>query len=217
MEENLNYAAERLCAVWPSRFPNLDAAQLCSRNPQSIANTVYCGRMGNGPIESGDGWRYRGRGYIQLTGRDAYRSVGIIANLELEDTPDLASQPANALLVACSFWQWKNLNEICSTGDFIKVTRRINGGTHGMADRNAWLDKVRRILNDPPDIAAQPSAEEVIALQRALQSRGYREIGAADGLIGPRTLSAIRRFRQMNDLGPGLVDAQLKASLGLII
>jgi putative chitinase len=215
VQENLNYTTERLCAVWPNRFPDLEAAKHCSNNPENLANTVYCGRMGNGPFETGDGWQYRGRGYIQLTGRDAYRHVGEIAGLDLEKSPDLASSPAHALRVACSFWRWKNLNEICDTGDFVKVTRRINGGTNGMADRNAWLDKVHRLLAAPVEISSQPAADKVIAIQRALQKKGYREVGAADGLIGPRTSAAITRYRQTNGLGPGAIDAELEKSLGI--
>ena len=213
--ENLNYSAQRLCEVWPKRFPTIDAANPYARNPEALANVVYCSRMGNGPEESGDGWRYRGRGYIQITGRDGYENVGQIAGLDLLGNPDLATEPEHALLVACGFWSWKQLNDLCDTGDFVKVTIRINGGTNGMADRRAWLDKVRRTLASPPPLADHPSTEEVISVQRALQTKGYREVGAADGVIAPRTIAAITRFRQQNGLGDGLIDDQLKAALGI--
>jgi putative chitinase len=171
--------------------------------------------MGNGPEGSGDGFRFRGRGYIQITGRDGYANVGREAGLDLVGQPDLAFSPEHALPVACGFWRWKSVNEVCDTGDFEKVTRRINGGTVGMTDRRAWLDKVRRTLATPPSPAAQPPVDEVIAVQRALQARRFTEVGAADGVVGPRTIAAITRFRQQNGLPAGLIDAKLKRALGI--
>jgi len=214
--ENLNYRAERICEVWPSRFADADSARPFEHNPEGLANNVYSNRMGNGPPESGDGWRYRGRGYIQITGRDDYDAVGTVAGLDLIDNPDLANAPDNALLVACSFWQWKSLNNLCDSGDFVAVTRRINGGTIGIEDRRAWLEKVRGVLAmSPPAPDDQPSAEVVIAVQKALRANGYVEVGAADGLIGRHTVSAIARFRQENGLPPGLIDNELENRLGL--
>ncbi|MCX8134244.1 MAG: peptidoglycan-binding protein [Roseococcus sp.] len=213
--ENMNYSAERLMEVWPRRFPTLEAARPYARNPEKLANFVYADRMGNGPPASGDGFRYRGHGYMQLTGRDAFREVGALVGLDLEADPSLACAPAHALLVACGFWQWKTLNPVCDTGDFVAVTRIINGGTNGLADRKAWLDKVRRVLATPPGPEAQPPAEEAIRLQRRLQALGYREVGAADGVIGPRTLAAIARFRQENGLPAGGLDKRVREALGL--
>jgi putative chitinase len=215
-DENLSYRAERICQVWPSRFPSVTHAKACERNPEILANMVYCDRMGNGPFASGDGYRFRGRGYIQITGRDGYRNVGHIAGLDLEAQPDLAGAPEHALRVACAFWRWKKLNELCDTGDFIAVTHRINGGTNGLDDRRAWLDKVRRTLGAlPPEAPVQPSPAEVIAVQRELQARGYTELGAADGFVGPRTLAAIARFRQENGMPPGQIDPHLMCALGM--
>jgi putative chitinase len=153
-EERLSYSAKRMCQVWPSRFRTLEAASSCAGNPELLANTVYCNRMGNGDAASGDGWRYRGRGYIQLTGRDGYRNVGKHAGLDLETSPELAAMPAHALLVACAFWQWKRLNELCDTNDFVAVTRRINGGINGLADRRAWLARIERALMASSALAA---------------------------------------------------------------
>lgn len=212
-EENLNYTAARIVKVWPRRFADEAAARPFARNPEGLANNVYANRMGNGPEESGDGWTYRGRGYIQITGRDGYREVGDIANLDLEANPGLASTPGDALRVACSFWRWKDLNPYCDIGDFKKVTRLINGGLTGYRDRSAWLDKVRRLLARPEDVIDPPDAAVVVALQRALQARGYREVGAADGDIGRRTIAAVTRFRQEQGLPDGLIDDTLLAAL----
>lgn len=214
-EENLNYSTERMCAVWPSRFPTLASAQPFAHNPQALANHVYGTRMGN--REPGDGWTYRGRGYIQITGRDGYANVGAISGLDLVNDPALAADPQHAIRTACAFWRWKGLNALCDEGDFEKVTRRINGGLTGLADRRQWLDKVRRVLGaPPPPVGAQPDAARVIAVQRALLARGYRELGAADGLIGPRTSAAIARFRDSQGLPGGLIDDALLAALGIL-
>lgn len=214
-EENMRYRAERIVEVWPSRFPTVDAARLFANNPEKLASSVYANRMGNGPAASGDGFRFRGRGYIQLTGRGAYRDVGRITGLDLEGEPDLAVQPEHALHVACGFWEWKGLNDLCDGGDYVAVTRRINGGTIGMADRRAWLDKVLRTFAEPAPADARLKVEDIIAVQRALQRAGFPEIGAADGIVGPRTLAALARYRLKMGMPAGGIDAALRRSLGL--
>ena len=133
--ENLNYKAESLCKVWPKRFPSLEMAQPYHRNPEAIANHVYANRMGNGDEESGDGWNFRGRGLIQLTGRDNYRACGEALGADLESDPDLVSQPMYAALSAGWFWHKNHLNNIAQ--DITAVTKKINGGTHGLEDRVA--------------------------------------------------------------------------------
>jgi putative chitinase len=215
LEENLNYSAEGLVKTWPKRFASIENASPYARKPERIANLVYANRMGNGSPESGDGWRFRGRGYIQLTGRDAYRQVGAITGLDLEAQPELALDPGHAFHVVCGFWNWKKLNEVCDTGDYLAVTKVINGGTHGQPDREAWLDKVRRVFADPLPLDEQPPADELIAIQRALQLKGYTQIGAADGDLGPRTIAAITSFRMKTGLPKGLIDAKLRQALGI--
>lgn len=214
--ENLNYSAPRMCQVWPSRFPTLTSALACEHKPELLANTVYCNRMGNGDAGSGDGWRYRGRGYIQITGRDAYEQIGAIAGLDLVGVPDLAFQPDSALHVACAFWKWKTLNTLCDGGDFTAVTKRINGGITGLPERQAWLDKVRRTLLKTLDTGMELSTAQVVALQRALRVAGYTEVGVADGDIGQHTTAAIMRFRHDQGLPDGvLIDEALLDALNL--
>lgn len=144
--ENLNYTAKRIKEIWPSRFPTLASAEPFANNPEKLANKVYANRMGNGPPESGDGYRYRGRGYIQITGKDGYRQTGLRAGLDLVANPEKAIETANALRVACAFWKWKDLNPLCDQRKFEEVTRRINGGLIGLDDRLEWLKKVRSAL-----------------------------------------------------------------------
>jgi len=142
--ENLNYKAESLCKVWPKRFPTLEAAQPYHRNPEAIANKVYASRMGNGDEESGDGFAYRGRGLIQLTGRDNYRACGDDLGVDLESDPDLVSTPQFAALSAGWFWNKNHLNNIAS--DIVAVTKKINGGTHGLDDRVARTERALTAL-----------------------------------------------------------------------
>ena len=140
--ENLNYSAEGLASTWPSRFrghdgrPNELAARI-ARRPRDIANTVYADRLGNGGQMSDDGWRYRGRGLIQLTGRDNYLACGKGIGQNLEDFPDLLEMPEWAALSAAWYWARNDLNELADAGRFEAITRKINGGTHGQADRLA--------------------------------------------------------------------------------
>jgi putative chitinase len=161
-EENLNYSAERMTKVWPSRFPTVASAMPFARNPEALANKVYGGRLGN--EQPGDGFKYRGRGFIQVTGKDGYRQVSRFAGLDLVAHPDFASNPVHSLRVACAVWRWKELNPICDRGDFVAVTKRINGGTIGLQDRREWLSKVKATVPWPLP-SAGPGAP--IASERA--------------------------------------------------
>lgn len=137
-EENLRYSALRMTQVWPSRFRTVAAAQPYAYNPKALANKVYNGRMGNRP-GTDDGWNYRGRGLIQITGRDGYQQVGKVAGLDLVANPSLANDPKSALEIAAAFWTWKRLNAVADTNNLTAVTRIVNGGSTGLADRQAWL------------------------------------------------------------------------------
>jgi len=144
MVENLNYSAERLQAVWPNRFDAALAVQV-ARKPEQIANIAYGGRMGN--ALPGDGWKYRGRGLIQLTGASNYRAAGAALGLDLVNHPELVEQPETAALVAGWFWQSNGLNELADSGQFAKITRTINGGLTGQADRVALRDLAAKVLS----------------------------------------------------------------------
>ena len=146
LEEGLNYSASRLMAVWPSRFPNLDVANQYANNPQKLANKVYGGRMGNGNEESGEGYAYRGRGLIQMTGKEAYANCGSGLGVDFLSNPDLLSTPEYATLSAGWFWNKKGLNDLADTGDYETMTKRINGGVLGLDDRKAKIAKAREIL-----------------------------------------------------------------------
>lgn len=142
--ENLNYKAESLCKVWPKRFPTLEMAQPYHRNPEAIANHVYANRMGNGDEDSGDGFAFRGRGLIQLTGRANYRACGEALGVDLELTPELVETPQFAALSAGWFWSTHGLNHIAE--DIVAVTKKINGGTLGLDDRVARTERALNVL-----------------------------------------------------------------------
>jgi len=137
LKENLNYSAEGLTKVWPKRFTSLEVAQPYHRNPEKIANKVYADRMGNGDESSGEGFKYRGRGLIQLTGKDNYKACGDALGVDLVEEPDLVSTPQYAALSAGWFWDKNKLNQFADSNDMTTLTKRINGGTHGLDDRVA--------------------------------------------------------------------------------
>ncbi len=146
LEESLSYTAERLCQVWPRRFPDVASARPFARQPEKLAERVYGGRMGNGPEGSGDGWKYRGRGLIQITGRANYKLCGIGLAQPLEDQPDLLLDHELAALSAGWFWDGNGCNAAADRNDFTAVTRIVNGGTIGMTERTAALRKCRMVL-----------------------------------------------------------------------
>jgi len=136
IQENLNYKAESLMRVWPRYFPDLATAQKYSHKPEMIANRAYGGRMGNGPEETGDGWRFCGRGLIQLTGRSNYQSFADSIEVNINDLPEYMKTFEGCVQSACWFWESNNLNQYADAGDILTMTKRINGGTLGLDDRN---------------------------------------------------------------------------------
>lgn len=148
--ENLNYSAEALVRTWPTRF-TAETAPAYARQPERIANRVYGGRMGNGPEASGDGWHYRGRGLIQLTGRANYRAAGQALGLPLEEQPELIEHPEHAAQSAAWWWAQHGLNELADAGRFRDIGSIINTGQpgktpHGAADRQVLCDIAMRVL-----------------------------------------------------------------------
>ena len=140
LEENLHYSSGALMRTWGSRFPDQDTADKYANNPEKIANKVYSGRMGN--TEDGDGWKYHGRGLIQLTGKDNYANCGDSLGVDLIGNPVLLVTPEYACLSAGWFWNKHGCNELADVMDIETMTKRINGGTLGIDDRKAKIYKV---------------------------------------------------------------------------
>ena len=138
LKENLNYRAVTLRKIFPKYFPNDDIANQYASQPNKqelIANRVYANRMGNGPEESGDGFRYCGRGLIQLTGKNNYQAFADSIETPVEEIPEFLQTFEGAIQSACWFWEANNLNQYADTGDILTMTKRINGGTIGLEDR----------------------------------------------------------------------------------
>jgi putative chitinase len=146
LTENLNYKAESLMKVWPRHFPTLEIAKSYERNPQKIANKAYANRMGNGDEKSGDGWRYCGRGLIQLTGKSNYQAFAESIETPLEEIPEYLQTFEGAVQSACWFWETNNLNTLADKKDILGLTKKINGGTIGLDDRIKHYEHALHVL-----------------------------------------------------------------------
>jgi putative chitinase len=152
--ENLNYSKERLLKIFMSDFDTnkdrklseneIKVAEMLARKPEQIANFVYARQNGNGNVNSGDGWRYRGRGYIQITGRYNYSELSKDTGIDFVSKPELLEQEANAIVSAIWFWNDKDINKLADNDDIVKVTRTINGGLNGIEHRKELLDRYKR-------------------------------------------------------------------------
>ena len=146
VKENLNYSAQGLMNTFKKYFPTMELAQQYQRQPQKIANRVYANRMGNGSEESGDGYKYCGRGLIQLTGKDNYTRFAADLGITVDETVAYLETPAGAVSSAGWFWDNNNLNKYCDNDDFVTLTKRINGGTIGLEDRKHHYEIALRLL-----------------------------------------------------------------------
>lgn len=149
LRENLNYRWQTLRKIFPKYFPTDELAQQYAQMPnkqQAIANLVYANRMGNGPPESGDGYRYCGRGLIQLTGRENYSWFAASIEISVEEAAEYLETFEGAVQSACWFWETNNLNQWADRGDILTLTKRINGGTIGLEDRIAHYEHALHVL-----------------------------------------------------------------------
>ncbi|MBF0121156.1 MAG: glycoside hydrolase family 19 protein [Desulfobacterales bacterium] len=149
LAENLNYTAERLMQVFPKYFKTLEQAQAYERNPVKIANYIYANRIGNGDRLSGDGWKYKGRGLIQITGKFNYQKMGELLKHPLLSEPELLEETYFASRSAACFWHKKGLNEIAdvtTAKNFVEITMLINGGKLGIAERINYWERAKKIL-----------------------------------------------------------------------
>lgn len=158
VQENLNYSAEGLANTWPKRYAKTlqngvyakdkagrylpsDKAKQIARKPVLIANDCYANRMGNGSVESGDGWRYSGKGLKQCTGKSNYQALSKFTGIDFVAKPELLLEPAYSVISACWFWQANNLSAFADRKDIVGMTKVINGGTLGLMARQAMFEK----------------------------------------------------------------------------
>ena len=214
LSENLNYSADGLNKIFPKYFKNAGRdAQAYHRQPEKIANIVYASRMGNGDTASGDGFRYRGRGLIQLTGKSNYSGFAKAMEMDLSEAVDYISTKKGALDSAAWFWDTNNINKFCDAGDIVGMTKKINGGTIGLEDRKKHFNHAIEILgagggsssasvqeddsNDSDDfnqVLKQGSRGPLV--QQLQEALGLE----ADGDFGPGTKSALQNWQSMNGL-----------------
>ena len=211
-EESGAYSAEGLLKIFPKYFKSLAEARAYAKKPQAIFNKTYGGRLGN--TLPGDGYKYRGRGIFQITGKGAYKEYGDKLSLDLVNNPELAAIPANSIKIAIAYWNDLKLSNWADSDDILAVSRGINGGNpkrniqpNGMVDRKSWYAKIQKMLNSE----AQPnpvetgslrdgsSGDEVKRLQSALRSKGYAA-GAIDGIYGANTTRAVTAFQTEHEL-----------------
>lgn len=139
LEENLNYKAATLMRIWPKRFPTLEIANEYAGNPKKIANMVYANRMGNRDESSGDGYRFRGRGCIQLTGHANYYHAGKALGVDFVMNPDLVATPKYAAMTAGWFWSTHGCNNLAEAAEWYALTKKINGGVIGLKERTEFI------------------------------------------------------------------------------
>ncbi|WP_075214675.1 peptidoglycan-binding protein [Mongoliimonas terrestris] len=240
LEENLTYrTAARILEVWPKRFADEADAAPFVRNKEALADRVYGNRADLGNDQPGDGWRYRGRGLIQITGKANYREVGEAIGIDLVANPDKAADPAFAWDVAAGWWTVNDVNEVADRGSLDKVTAIINRYTDSYEERRTTLARVRRILAatsttssagfafsdtgghgtaatviPTPAAAGVPmSHDEVKGLQNLLKAKNYA-VGKSDGIFGTLTAAAVLAFQRDHGLPvTGMADAKTLAAL----
>lgn len=207
LEESLYYTtAARLKAVWPTRFKSDTAGTPYLRNPEKLANAVYSNRMGNGDEASGDGWKYRGSGLMQTTGRDNFAAVQKATGLPVLDNPELLRSMPHALEAACIFWKKNNLGKFAAAGDVVGITKAIQGGTGGLSERRLYISRFMAALRpvtstDRPTLKRGASSPFVTDLQTMLHKLGFYD-GKLDGIFGHGTENAVSDFQETYNVRP---------------
>ena len=215
LQENLNYSEKALKAVFGRYFgdaPKANAAEY-ARNPEKIANRVYFDKyrkykMGN--TNEGDGWLFRGRGLKQLTGRENYTNFGKSIDITAEEAAEYVATPKGAVESACWFWNAKKLNNIADTDDVTKMTKIINGGNIGLADRQSRYKNAMEVLGSPVTLSQDAGDDDFDVDDIGVLRKGCRREGVkmmqealgvgADGAFGPGTERALKAGQTSNGL-----------------
>ncbi len=218
LQENLNYSSKALDSIFGKYFVRAGRnAKEYHRQPEKIANVVYANRMDNGNTASGDGWRFRGRGVIQLTGRHNYTKFGKSLSISAEEAIRYVKTKKGALESACWFWDTNNINRYADRQDIVGMTKRINGGTNGLADRKKHYNHALEVLGghwEPPVVVHSTvrrgsKGETVKVVQMVLGAK-------ADGDFGPGTEAAVIAWQRSRGLVPdGIVGPSTLRAMGI--
>ena len=220
LSENLNYRAETLEKLFSKYFSKAgrNAADY-AKQPEKIANVIYASRMGNGDTASGDGYKFRGRGVVQLTGRDNYTAFGKSVGMTPEQVIDYVQTKKGALESACWYWSSRKINIACDEGDLVKMTKLVNGGTIGLEDRRKHYEAALAVLGGavPAPIATAAAIPGVLKKGSTGENvkRLQAELGLDDdGVFGPGTESAVKKWQAANGLAAdGIVGPKTLAKL----
>lgn len=217
LEENLNYSATRLNEVFYKYFAGAGRnAWDYHRQPEKIANVVYANRMNNGPTSSGDGWRFRGGGLIQITGRYNYTQFARDARLTVEEAAEYVRTREGAVHSSCWFWDVNSLNLYCDRQDVRGLTKRINGGYNGLQHRQQLWSRCLILLNQSP--SSEYSGQLIkIGSRGPIVKRIQQIVGAyPDGIFGPMTSASVRTWQSAHRLvADGIVGPKTAAAMGL--
>lgn len=206
--ENLNYSAKALNAIFGKYFHRAGVdAQKYHRQPEKIANRIYAGRMDNGDTASGDGWTFRGGGILQLTGRYNYTEFGKTVGMSAEEATDYVRTPKGAIESACWFWKTNNINKYCDADDIVRMTKRINGGTIGLADRKKHYAHALEVLGGHVDFDDDNDDVELKLVRRGSKGDTVAKLQEAlgldaDGDFGRGTEAALKAWQLENDCTP---------------
>lgn len=223
LEENLNYSYRQLLKVFDKYF-NSSTAKAYARQPEKIANIVYANRMDNGPTESGDGWRHRGMGVIQLTGKYNQAGFAKSVGMSLDEVAEYLQTKEGALRAACWYWDMRDLNVGSDRGDIVGVTKRINGGTNGLADRKRRYNRAVKAIGNKSSVKTVDSKPSNYDGPYGMGSRGegvksvQRALGLyEDGIYGPVTKRTVKVWQMRKGLvADGIVGKNTAKSLGFI-
>jgi len=204
LSENLNYSAKALNSIFPKYFRRAGRdANEYHRQPEKIANVIYANRMDNGDTASGDGWRFRGGGILQLTGRYNYTQFGKAVEKSPEEAVEYVRTKAGALDSACWFWDTNNINKYCDDMDIVGMTKRINGGTIGLDDRKKHYLHALDVLGgdyEEPEIEYNQTIRKGSRGPLVAEVQEKLDITPADGIFGPGTEKIVKHWQSSNGL-----------------
>ena len=206
--ENLNYSAKALDAIFGKYFKRAGVdAQEYHRQPRKIANRIYAGRMDNGNTSSGDGWTFRGGGILQLTGRYNYTQFGKTVGMSPEEATEYVRTPKGAIESACWFWTVNDINKYCDKNDIVGMTKRINGGTIGLADRKKHYAHALAVFGGKVEFEEDTDDTTYKLLRKGSKGSGVKKLQEAlgleaDGDFGPGTEAAVKAWQRENKCTP---------------